>query len=135
TLSGQAGQRISETVETVSAAIDKTLTISQEYAKQDGQTMTTANEVIKRVVDHFHQNADSIVRDSEAMRGQNEAVNQEIAEVLMALQFQDRVSQMLCHVQSDLTRLEDSLTERRTQVHGQPPTAFDSQRWLDELAQ
>ncbi len=136
TLSGQTGQRISETVGVVNGAIGKTLTISQEYAKTDALTLKNASEVINGVISRFHHSAGAIVSHNEAMRSQNVIVANDIAEVLVALQFQDRTSQMLGHIRGDLDKLQRHLTdsqERRAQ--GLPPATLDVQHWLDELAQ
>ncbi|HWV09909.1 MAG TPA: methyl-accepting chemotaxis protein, partial [Pseudomonas sp.] len=134
-LSGETGQKIGETVETVNSAIEKTLAVSQEYAKKDASTLASASQVIKQVVTHFHQSAGSIVSNSEVIRSQSEAVGHEIAEVLVALQFQDRVSQMLSHVRNDLDKLGHDLDERAMQQdQGRSPAPLDADAWLDALA-
>lgn len=136
TLSGQTGQRISETVGVVNGAIHKTLTISQEYAKTDAQTLKNASEVINGVITRFHHSASGIVSHNEAMRSQSEVVAQDISEVLVALQFQDRTSQMLGHISSDLDKLHRHLDEcERQRAQGATPPVLDVQRWLSELAQ
>lgn len=135
TLSGETGQKIGETVETVNGAIEKTLSVSQEYAKKDASTLANASQVIKQVITHFHQSAGSIVSNSEVIRSQSEAVGQEISEVLVALQFQDRVSQMLSHVRNDLDKLDHYLGERTAQqAQGRTLAPFDVEAWLEELA-
>ena len=135
-LSGNTGQRIGETVEIVNSAIHKTLAISQEYAKNDALTLNNASQVINGVITRFHQSAGSIVNHNEMMRSQSQAVAQDIAEVLVALQFQDRVSQMLGHVRGDLDKLFTHLLERNAQrQQGQTPAPVDTERWLAELAQ
>ena len=136
TLSGQTGQRISETVGVVNTAIHKTLNISQEYAKTDALTLKNASEVINGVITRFHHSASAIVSHNEAMRSQSEVVAQDIAEVLVALQFQDRTSQMLSHISGDLDKLHRHLADCQQQrAQGHATQALDVQRWLNELAQ
>lgn len=135
-LSGNTGQRIGETVEIVNSAIHKTLAISQEYAKNDALTLNNASQVINGVISRFHESASGIVNHNEMMRSQSQAVAQDIAEVLVALQFQDRVSQMLSHVRGDLDKLFAHLLERNAQrLQGLTPPPLDTERWLKELAQ
>jgi len=126
-LSGETGKRIGETVATVNAAIANTLTISREYARQDEETLVGSGQVIERVIGQFHDAAARLVGSAQQLRGESQAVGQEIAQVLVSLQFQDRVSQMLEHVGSDLDRLERSLAERG-------PASLDLDGWLAELA-
>jgi methyl-accepting chemotaxis protein len=135
-MSGETGQRIGETVNIVNGAIHKTLAISQEYAKTDALTLNNASEVINGVITRFHHSASGIVSHNESMRSQSEIVAQDIAEVLVALQFQDRISQMLGHVRDDLDKLQLHVEERqRLRSAGETPPMLDSQRWLQELAQ
>ncbi|WP_159971631.1 methyl-accepting chemotaxis protein [Pseudomonas sp. 8Z] len=135
-LSGETGQRIGETVNIVNSAIHKTLSISQEYANTDAQTLNNASEVINGVITRFHHSASGIVSHNEAMRSQSESVAQDIAEVLVALQFQDRISQMLGHVRGDLDKLHLHIDERQRQrAAGEAPAELDSEHWLRELAQ
>lgn len=136
TMSGDTGQRIGETITIVNRAIHKTLDISKEYAKADAVTLDNASKVINGVITRFHQSAGGIVSHNEAMRSQSEVVAQDIAEVLVALQFQDRTSQMLCHVRGDLDKLFAHILERNAQrSRGLALPALDAERWLAELAQ
>jgi methyl-accepting chemotaxis protein len=136
TMSGSTGQRIGETVTIVNTAIHKTLDISREYAKTDAITLNNASDVIKGVITRFHHSASGIVSHNEAMRSQSEIVAQDIAEVLVSLQFQDRISQMLGHVSGDIDKLlghiQSSNEQRRL---GHEPAPLDVARWLHELAQ
>ncbi|WP_444964389.1 methyl-accepting chemotaxis protein [Phytopseudomonas flavescens] len=135
-MSGATGQRIGETVVIVNDAIHKTLSISQEYTKTDTATLNKASEVIAGVINRFNQNATDIVNHNETMRAQSEAVAQDIAEVLVALQFQDRTSQMLGHIAGDQEKLLAYLHERNAQRRqGLSPAPLDVERWLRELAQ
>ncbi|WP_241766115.1 methyl-accepting chemotaxis protein [Ectopseudomonas composti] len=135
-LSGETGQRIGETVETVNNAINKTLDISREYSRADALTLDKASSVIKSVITSFHQSAGGIVSHNDMMRSQSEVVAQEIAEVLVALQFQDRISQMLGHVRNDLEKLHQHIEERDQQrQRGETIPTLDADRWLSELAQ
>ncbi len=136
TMSGSTGQRIGETVSIVNTAIHKTLNISREYAKTDAITLNNASDVIKGVITRFHQSAGGIVSHNEAMRSQSEAVAQDIADVLVSLQFQDRISQMLGHVSGDIDKLLEQIDSRNELRRlGHEPPVLDISRWLDELAQ
>lgn len=135
TLSGNTGQKISETVETVNAAIRRTLEASEQYARQDAETLANSGSVIENVITQFNANASHLVQQSNTLREQSEAVGAEISDVLVALQFQDRVSQMLSHIRNDLNKLEQRLLDRRTQAaQGAALKPIDTKAWLEELA-
>nr|WP_312232064.1 methyl-accepting chemotaxis protein [Pseudomonas sp.] len=135
-MSGDTGQRIGETVVIVNDAIHKTLNISQEYTKTDTTTLNKASDVIAGVISRFKQNASDIVQHNETMRTQSESVAHDISEVLVSLQFQDRISQTLGHIAADQDKLHALIQERDSQRRQNLPMASpDSERWLSELAQ
>lgn len=134
-MSGDTGQRIGETVVIVNDAIHKTLNISQEYTKTDTTTLNKASDVIAGVISRFKQNASDIVQHNETMRTQSESVAHDISEVLVSLQFQDRISQTLGHIAADQDKLHALIQERDSQRRQNLPMANpDSERWLSELA-
>ncbi|YCH21775.1 methyl-accepting chemotaxis protein [Pseudomonas sp. D1-3] len=135
-MSGDTGQRIGETVVIVNDAIHKTLDISQEYTKTDTVTLNKASDVIAGVISRFKQNASDIVQHNETMRTQSESVAQDIAEVLVSLQFQDRISQTLGHIVADQDKLHAHIQNRTAQrQQSLAPEPLDADRWLSELAQ
>ena len=97
--------------------------------------MANSGNVIENVITQFNANASHLVQQSNTLREQSEAVGAEISDVLVALQFQDRVSQMLSHIRNDLNKLEQRLLDRRTQAaQGEALKPIDTKAWLDELA-
>ncbi|OLU33035.1 methyl-accepting chemotaxis protein [Pseudomonas sp. PA27(2017)] len=135
-MSGDTGQRIGETVVIVNDAIHKTLDISQEYTKTDTVTLNKASDVIAGVISRFNQSASDIVHHNETMRTQSESVAQDISEVLVSLQFQDRISQTLGHIAADQDKLHAHIQNRHAQrQQSLAPSPLDIDRWLRELAQ
>ncbi|MDP3362126.1 MAG: hypothetical protein Q8S52_08380, partial [Methylobacter sp.] len=69
------------------------------------------------------------------LRTENNAINDEISVVFVALQFQDRVSQILMLVGDDLNKLEQHLTElNNEQAGGGTSRSVNVEKWLEELA-
>ena len=135
TLSGDTGQKIGETVETVNGAIARTLELSQRHAERDTGTLNQSGETIEQVIGAFGGTTRDVVERSDTLAENATAVGGAIAEVLVALQFQDRVSQMLGHIRDDQARLERLVIERRAlAASGQPLPRLDTQGWLAELA-
>ncbi|EEF24249.1 conserved hypothetical protein [Ricinus communis] len=130
-MSGETGKKISEKVVAVNEAIASTLEISQQYAKQDEVMVANSEEAIAHVLEQFKVAATRLSDSSHAVHQEGKHIGEEIAEVLVTLQFQDRISQILNHVRSNLVKLTAQLTEQR----GSAFTQADIDRWLKELAE
>ena len=134
-LSGGTGKKISDTVETVNQAIAATLQISRQYAAQDEAMVAQSEEIIQHVVGRTQAAALGLAKSSDVLRSETGAIGDEIAEVLVALQFQDRVSQILGHVGQDMNKLKERIGEYEAGcTRGDAPASLDARSWLDELS-
>jgi methyl-accepting chemotaxis protein len=127
-LSGDAertGNNISEVVNNVAIAINKVEAISHEYEEKDSQMVIDAEQVVQSVVTKFGEATQVMTASTQAMQTQGQHIKSEIADVLVSLQFQDRVSQMLTHVQDDIYKLHDRISS-----NGE----IDNEQWMDELS-
>jgi methyl-accepting chemotaxis protein len=69
------------------------------------------------------------------LRNETSSIGAEISEVLVALQFQDRVSQILGHVAQDMGKLQERIaTHDRARAAGESPVTVDAGAWLEELS-
>ena len=134
--SGEVGKQINNTIVSVNEAIDNTLSISQNFARKDKETLNYAEYTISTVLNEFSRTAEKLSESAEMLRTENSAINDEISEVFMELQFQDRVSQILALVTNDLNKLERHLNELEEEknVKGNL-TAVDAESWIEELTQ
>ncbi|MBY0579133.1 MAG: chemotaxis protein [Burkholderiales bacterium] len=129
TLSAETGKKITATVDTVNKAIASTLHASRRYAKQDEAMISNSEQVIEQVLSRFLSTASGLRDSADMLRRDNEMIRTEISEILVSLQFQDRVSQALSHVRSDLEKLGNRLGGE-LETGGRP---IDANLWLDEL--
>jgi len=135
TQSGETGRKISETVETVNQAIASALHISSQYALQDGEMVGNSERIIEHVVGRVHSAVQGLMDASDVLRRENQAIGEDIAEVLVALQYQDRVSQVLSHVCNDMGKLKGRIDHQHAQLaDGGPSGEMDATTWLDELS-
>lgn len=135
TLSAESGKKIAETVETVNSAISSTLIASQEYARQDAAMVGNSEQIIATVLDKFERAATGLDHSAEVLRNESQLIGAEVSDVLVSLQFQDRVSQMLMHVRNDLEKLESRLVSFEQQrACGLEHGAIDARAWLGELS-
>ena len=135
-LSAATGRKIGETIGTVNQAIGNTLDAAQHYAQQDAQMVDNSEKVIAQVVDRTHSALTGLADSSEVLRQEAQTIGAEIGEVLVALQFQDRVSQVLGHVCADMGKLKQHIDSQQ-QLHQSDATAepIDANVWLEELSQ
>ncbi|WP_211165954.1 methyl-accepting chemotaxis protein [Azoarcus sp. TTM-91] len=131
TQSGQTGQRIRETVDGVSQTISQTLSQAHTYAEADQAGVAAAETGVGEVLSEFHGAGDALARSATILREENSGIGDELAGVIVQLQFQDRVGQILTHVLQDIAKLEDMLSRHASD--GSSP-AFDLRAWMDALA-
>jgi methyl-accepting chemotaxis protein len=135
TLSGETGKKISETVDAVNKAITDTLQVSRKYAQQDAEMVSGSEQSIEQVLSQFRVTTTALSDSADVLRRESAIIRGEIDEVIVALQFQDRVSQVLGHVRNDLQKLETRLGEAdRDRAEGRQPSPLEPSVWLDSLA-
>ena len=126
----ETGKKIALTVEKVNAAISSTLDISRRYAEKDVERISNSEMVINHVLKEFNSSAVELSSSVDLLRQESNCIRDEISDVLVALQFQDRVSQMLSHVRNDLSKLEQLLAQSGLDGNsGQ----IDTTAWLADL--
>ena len=130
TLSGDTGKKIVTMVATIGDAIASTLQISSQYAAQDEQMVATSGTLIESVLDRLQGAADELGHSTDTLLAESRHIGNEISDVLVALQFQDRVSQILSHVINDLRKLDQQLAAAQEGA----PCVFDADAWLADLA-
>jgi methyl-accepting chemotaxis protein len=130
-LSGETGKRISSKVELVNDAIAATLTMSQQFTLRDAEIVMNSETIISNVVDQLRTTTHNLDEAATEFRQENKIIKTEIENALVALQFQDRVSQMLGHVHQDLKKLNTQLIDIEQQ---HDPEAIDAEQWLQDLA-
>ncbi|TRX02653.1 hypothetical protein EKO24_002475 [Candidatus Methylobacter oryzae] len=133
--SGDVGRKITETIEAVNDAIENTLVISHKFARQDKETLNSAEQIIATVLSHFTRAAAGLSDSAELLRSENTAINHAIADVFVDLQFQDRVSQILTLVCGDLNKLEQHLEALKNEkdIDGSC-RSVNVEKWLEELS-
>lgn len=131
TLSGETGKRISNGVERINTAITSAVDASEQSKTRDDELVKHSESVIGQVIERFHGAASRLTDSSRILNQASMGIRDEISDVLVSLQFQDRVSQILSHIRDDMRKLEVYVGE--CLVTGQC-TPIDTQAWLDELS-
>jgi methyl-accepting chemotaxis protein len=110
--------------------------MAQEFATRDDELRRATGTTIETVINRYRDSSENLCNSSQQLRDRNNEVQDDVANVLVNLQFQDRVGQMLGHVTADVNKLNEVLVNARgKRQQGGIPDAIDVKRWLRELEQ
>jgi methyl-accepting chemotaxis protein len=123
--SSETGTRIGKRVGQIAAIMNTTLAGAQAAAVDDKHAVSLSGELVEHVLGHVRK----LGASAESMRSHGMVVRKEVETLLVAMQFQDRVSQILCGVENNMTLMQQTLEQVDTQGL---PNADD---WLDALNQ
>jgi methyl-accepting chemotaxis protein len=133
-LSAAAGKKITATVDMVSVSICAVLTKSEQYAKHESEVVDSSEKTITRVLSEFGSTAEQLSRSTELLQAESAGIRKEIDDVLVFLQFQDRVNQIFSHVQNDVEKLRVRLEECNTKtMQGESCEPIDAALWVEQL--
>lgn len=103
--SAETGKRISERVAQISDIMTATLDAAARAADQDKKAITISGSVVEDVLDHVHDLGSS----AETMRTQGNVIRADVENLLVSLQYQDRISQILDVIGDDMRRFGQSV--------------------------
>ncbi len=134
TLSKETGTRISAKVETISSAISGAVRAADQTATHEAQSVTRSENAIDSVLRDFKVVTEGLIESSGILRSQSAGIKDEIADAIVQLQFQDRVSQVLCHVRDNIGSLPGHLEESYAGIsHGQALTPLNTSSLMEQL--
>ncbi|MDC8756452.1 methyl-accepting chemotaxis protein [Janthinobacterium fluminis] len=119
--SADIGKRINVRMDQVSGTMAATLSAAARADVADRDAIGASSQVMEDVLGHVGELAES----SEAMRARGGVIRQDVAGLLVALQFQDRIRQILEVVAADIERMRQSLAG--------PERLPDAHAWLADL--
>jgi methyl-accepting chemotaxis protein len=107
TASGTTGKKIVEKAKLVSDAIVASARLVESSTRRDFESFKSSEACIQAVLSDFSGVLDALAQTNAALREQAEGIQQEIEATLPALQFQDRIDQVLAHVCESMSELGD----------------------------
>ena len=133
-LSGETGKRIREKVQTIAGAMTTSLELAANYANEDKKVVALGEETIREVLDGFHSVAGNLSGSALSLLQESQGVQGEVSEVLVSMQFQDRVNHILNHVVGEMERLGQLFEGRRADLSsGRLPQPVDTAQWLAHM--
>lgn len=113
--SASAGEQISNKIAGISDAMAQTLGLVETSSELDDRAIDSSQQTISEVLAGMHGLMGGMRVETGSLIDSSEQLRAEINEVLVSLQFQDRLNQILQHVQSSLDEMERTL--RAVQAH------------------
>ena len=114
--SGETGSQIAVTVDDFSKTVERTLTEAMSTMEDDIVHEESGREVIKDVMQNLHFVTDGLSQSTRILSQESAGIVDEVNDILVSLQFQDRVSQILSHVCETLLDFSLFVEEEGKQV-------------------
>ncbi|HLA29422.1 MAG TPA: methyl-accepting chemotaxis protein [Pseudomonas sp.] len=127
-LSSETGKKMAATVDIINRAITRLVEVADSTAANDHHSVAASEASIQHVLDRFHGITQRLSGSTELLRQESVGIRDEISEVLIALQFQDRVSQILSHVRDNMEALHQHV--QRDRRNPEQLGQIDAQAWL-----
>jgi len=105
--------------------MNTTMSSAEAATIEDKRAVSLSGELVEHVLGHVRKLGDS----ADAMHKYGMLVRGEVEKLLVAMQFQDRVSQILCGVNDNMDLMAQTLAQ--TESDSMPT----SDEWLDALNQ
>jgi len=109
TLSADTGKRIGGKITVIGDAITATFRAAEQSAEQDERVVSRSESAVSGVLDSLRGITDVLMSSAQQLREDSIGIRTEVEESLVHLQFQDRVSQILEHVITNIQQLADEL--------------------------
>ncbi len=121
--SAETGRQIATRVNQVGAIMGTTLAAAEASNAQDKLLVSMSGEIVEDVLMHVRK----LGASADSMHSHGMVVRGEVEKLLMAMQFQDRVSQMLHGVHDDMQRMQQT-------VHGLDENEVPhAAQWMESL--
>ena len=132
--SGDTGNRITDKTEELTNVVRRLYNISTEGNKTVTSALHDSEDVVERVLNDLSNRTHDLENESKELLDLGHRVQDEITQMLVAFQFQDRVGQILGQVNGSLAHIETIVNTRQQQRSaGQEPVPIDIDELLAEV--
>lgn len=134
TRSGETGTRITERIGQVNSTLFSTLEKTQKFTKQDVKLIENAENVIEEVINQYRDSGMKIIESAGHLEEESRMVKSSIEEVIVSLQFQDRVSQMLDQIHNNMNKFSPKISQALNDISaGSAVEEINSKQWLSDF--
>jgi methyl-accepting chemotaxis protein len=115
--SASTGTKIKKAVKEIDQAMKQALNLAKSTAEVGSETIKNSAGLIDNVLIDIQTTLNSFKENSQTLTESSEQIQQEVYHVISALQFQDRVSQMLDHAEHNLDDLNQVLLSNKDIIY------------------
>ncbi|GMR19450.1 MAG: methyl-accepting chemotaxis protein [Gammaproteobacteria bacterium] len=133
TESADTSKKITELVLNITSSMTTVVDLTDKTAQQDQESVRTSEQSIHTVMGRFQKVTTSLMDSTTELADAGTGIQNEISDVLVSLQFQDRVSQILEHVIKHITVLRERLELLEATGDFDSVAPINVQSWLDEM--
>nr|WP_256658759.1 methyl-accepting chemotaxis protein [Pseudomonas sp. LP_7_YM] len=128
--SSETGQKMSAKVDIINAAVNRLVEVAGESSERSQGQVSASQSTIESVLGRFSTITGQLRESADGLLNESAGISQEINQVLVALQFQDRVSQMLGQVRERMSALHSELQQAE---HSGQPLMLDVKAWMADM--
>ncbi len=132
TLSSETGKRMTEKVGIINDSIGVAFKIAEESTTEDEAAIQRSETTIADVVTNFTSIVETLGQSAEQMQTESIGIQNEIENMLVSLQFQDRTSQIFAQVAVSLDELESTIKNQQAGSSSENEQ-FDTAAWLNTM--
>ncbi|MCD5995671.1 chemotaxis protein [Pseudomonas sp. CDFA 602] len=129
--SSETGKQMSAKVDIINNAITQLVQAASSSADQDSHSVSASEQSIQQVLERFQNITGRLADSADLLKQESYGIRDEMTEVLVNLQFQDRVSQILSHVRDNMDALHGHLVQA-SQAPDQA-ASVDARQWLASM--
>ena len=109
--SSETGKEMKEKVDVINVGVANILNAGKKSATQEEELIARSEKIIKEVIEQHKFTTYSLSEADNLMVNMSKHVCSEINGIVVKMQFQDRISQILHHISSNLTDLHSKLAD------------------------
>jgi len=133
-MSGEAGGKISTTVNKFSDTVEETLSKAMADMEDDVAHEQEGKRVIRDVMTNIQFITEGFSSSTQILSEESEGISEEINDILVSLQFQDRVSQILEHAMSSLNEFKTFVSDEQKLRLNNPNHVTSKKVFMERLA-
>ncbi|KAF7600380.1 MAG: chemotaxis protein [Candidatus Dactylopiibacterium carminicum] len=131
--SADTGKHISQTIKAVDEAMQHALDLSRSTASEQQDMVQRSEVTADSIINEFRAVTEAMQQEMQTLQEERQSVQGDLEQVLISLQFQDRVNQIIEHVSKDMARLDE--LSQRASTNGLSNVEIGSaEEWQAKLA-
>jgi methyl-accepting chemotaxis protein len=132
--SAKIGSEMVEQSEAIRGKISSVLKVTNNTAEQESKMIEQAEQSLTNAIEQYKSVVEQFQGSSLLLLNASDNIENDINQTLVALQFQDRVTQILGNVNKSIFQISENIDSSIAQFQpGQQQSPIDANQWLENL--